>query len=304
MSRIAFPFLTLNQSAIQPEPWVLLEDGTESPISDAWLPEWDTARDIALRRMLTVDLDRAADLLAMRVDDGDLELVVRVGTGPGNMPRRMLATSRRPLSRMEPTIVVDELIQGRNLSQRLFVETLVILRRPSGTNTPLSPSRAGSRLWSDQLDLRLEGEEPRFPMEAVSFGDRFAGRPEAYAPWLLHWTPGNLHRDFGGSVRLYLNSDRADFTERLLEGDSATTQVVLADVMTQIISTSLRQNDFERVAGEADPCSIAGRASSWIRLAFPDQDMAAVRSMIDLRPSLFHAAVLAAADIATLDSEA
>lgn len=304
MSRIAFPFLSLDSSAIRPEPWVLLEDGVEGPISNGWLPDWDSARDITLRRMLTADLDRAAELLAMRVDDGDLELVIRIGTGPGNMPRRMLATSRRPLSRMEPTIVLDEIVQGRSLSQRLFVETLVILRRPGGTGTPLSPNRTGSRLWSDQLDLRLEGEEPRFPMEAVSFGNRFAGRPEAYAPWLLHWTPGNLHRDFGGSVRLYLNSDRADFTERLLEGDRATTQVVLADVMTQIISTSLRQGDFESVAAEADPCSIAGRASSWIRLAFPEQDTAAVRSMLDLRPSLFHAAILAAADIATLDSEA
>ena len=303
MSRIAFPFLTLDPSAIRPEPWVLLENGVEGAFSDAWLPDWDSARDITLRRMLTADLDRASELLAMRVGDGDLELVVRIGTGPGNMPRHMLATSRRSLSRTEPTIVLDEIVQGRSLSQRLFVETLVILRRPGRIVTPLSPNQAGSKLWSDQLDLRLEGEEPRFPMEAVSFGNRFAGRPEAYAPWLLHWTPGNLHRDFGGSVRLYLNSDRADFTARLRQGDRATTQVVLADIMTQIISASLRQGDFESFASEADPCSIAGRALSWIRLAFPDQDIPGVRSMLDLRPSLFHAAVLAAADIATLDSE-
>jgi len=303
MGRIAFPFLTLDQTTISPAPWVLLEDGVETPIADAWLPDWDLARDLRLRRLVTTDLDRAADQLSMAVDDGALELVVRIGTGIGNMPRRIIATSRLPLTRLEPTVVFDELVSGCSLSQRLLVDTLVLLRRPQD-GSPLSPGRVGSKLWSDQLDLRLEGEEPRFPIEAVSFLSRFAGRAEAYALWLLHWTPGNLHRDFGGSVRLYLNSDRADVTDRLLGGDRATTQVVLADVMTQIISASLRQSDFERIAVEADPCSIAGRAAHWIGLAFPDQDIAAVRSMIDLRPSTFHASILAAADIVSLDDSA
>lgn len=300
MGRIAFPFLTLDQTAISPEPWVLLDGGLETPIRDAWLPDWDAARDLRLRRLVTTDLDRAADLLSMPIDDGALELVTRIGTGIGNMPRRIIATSKLPLTRMEPTVVIDEVVPGHSLSQRLLVDTLVILRQPR-EGSPLSPDLAGSKLWLDQFDLRLEGEEPRFPMEAVSFLERFAGRPEAYAPWLLHWTPGNLHRDFGGSVRLYLNSDRADVTDRLLAGDRATTQVVLADVMTQIISVSLRQNDFERLAVEADPCSIAGRAAHWIGLAFPGQDIAAVRSMIDLRPSAFHAGILAAADIVSLE---
>lgn len=303
MGRIAFPFLTLDQTAISPEPWVLLDGGLETPIGDAWLPDWDAARDVRLRRLVTTDLDRAADLLSMPIDDGALELVTRTGTGIGNMPRRIIATSKLPLTRMEPTVVIDEMVPGHSLSQRLLVDTLVILRQPR-EGSPLSPGLAGSKLWSDQLDLRLEGEEPRFPMEAVSFLERFAGRPEAYAPWLLHWTPGNLHRDFGGSVRLYLNSDRADVTDRLLAGDRATTQVVLADVMTQIISVSLRLNDFERLAVEADPCSIAGRAAHWIGLAFPGQDIGAVRSMIDLRPSTFHAGILAAADIVSLEDGA
>lgn len=302
MGRIAFPFLTLDHTAVSPQPWSLLEDGVETPISDAWLPDWDAARDLRLRRLVTTDLDRAADLLSMQVDDGALELVIRIGTGTGNMPRRMLATSRQALSRLEPTVVVDKVVSGRDLSQRLFVESLVLLRQPRDPS-PLSPSRPGSKLWSDHLDLRLEGEEPRFPMEAISFIDRFAGRPEAYAPWLLHWTPGNLHRDFGGSVRLYLNSDRTDVTERLLAGDRATTQVVLADVMTQMISAAVRQIDFERVVAEADPCSIAGRAAFWIGLAFPGQDVAAIRSILDLRPSIFHAAILATADIVGLASD-
>lgn len=304
MSRIAFPFLVLDQGAIRPEPWMLLENGVEREVSNEWLSDWDAARDLTLRRLVSIELDRAAEQLSMRVNDNDLQLAVRVGTGSGNKPRQIMTTTKRPLRRSEPTFVVEEQIKGRELSQRLMLETLVILARPADDAAPLSPALLGSKLWSDRLDLRLEGEEPRFPMEAVSFTHCFAGRPEAYAPWLLHWTPGNLHRDFGGSVRLYLNSDREDITERLLAGDRATIQVVLADVMTQIISVSIRQSDFEQVAIEADPGSIAERAASWIRLAFPGYDLASIRSMLDLRPSLFHAAILAAADIASMESEA
>ena len=300
MGRIAFPFLTLDHAAIGAEPWKLFENGAETPIVEVWLPDWDSGRDLRLHRLVTTDLDRAADRLAMQIDDDALQIVVRIGTGIGNLPRRILRTSSLPLRRREPTVTIDELVSGGSLSHRLLVETLVVLRKPRA-GSALSPTRPGSKLWSDELDLLLEGEEPRFPMEAVSFADRFAGRPEAHAPWLLHWTPGNLHRDFGGSVRLYLNSDRADVTERLLARDRTTTQAVLADVMTQIISASLRQSDFERIAAEADPCSIAGRAAGWIRLAFPGQDLAAIRSMIDLRPSVFHAGVLAAADLAGLE---
>lgn len=112
MGRIAFPFLTLDQTAISPEPWVLLDGGLETPIGEAWLPDWDAARDLRLRRLVTTDLDRAADLLSMRLDDGALELVTRIGTGIGNMPRRIIATSKLPLTRMEPTVVIDEVVSG------------------------------------------------------------------------------------------------------------------------------------------------------------------------------------------------
>ncbi|WEO65091.1 hypothetical protein [Rhizobium rhizogenes] len=298
MSRIAFPFLTIGSDAISPGPWMLFEDNREVAVSDSWLASWDSARDVTLRRRIGVDLDIAAKQLRIVSAALRLALVVRTGTGAGNIPRTIVTRSRHDIKPGAEVILLEERVAGHKLSQRLFVETLMLLASPVSDAHALAPSRSGSKVWSDELDLRLEGEEPRFPMEALSFSNRFAGRPEAYAPWYLHWSPGNLHRDFGGSVRLFLNNDRPDLTERLLAGDRATLQVVLADVMIQIISTSVRQTDFEQVAAESDSSSIAGRVTFWIRLAFPGQDISTIRSMIDLRPSFFHAAVLAAADVA------
>lgn len=302
MSRIAFPFLTLGTDAVHAGPWVLVENDREVVIEDPWIADWDSGRDVTLRRRIAVDLDIAASQLRIDIAQLALVLLVRVGTGAGNMPRTIVTATRREIRAGE--ILLEERVAGHSLSQRLLAETMILLGHPGSGAHTLSPSRPASKLWSDRIDLRLEGEEPRFPMESLSFSHRFAGRPEAYAPWYLHWAPSNLHRDFGGAVRLFLNSDRPDFTERLLAGDRATLQVVLADVMTQIIATSLRQSDFEQAVAESDSNSIAGRVEFWIRLAFPGQDIQTIRSMLDLRPSSFHAAVLAAADVATEEARA
>lgn len=302
MSRVAFPFLTLDGRTVQAEPWLLVEDDVEQPIEAEWLAAWDRARSLTLRRLVSIDFAAAATQLDMDVTDGSLALAVRLGTGAGTMPRSILTTLRRDLACDDATFIIEQHVAGQDLSQRLLIETSIVLNEPSPKRGALSPARSGVRLWSDRLDLRLEGEEPRFPMEAVSFAQRFAGRLEAFAPWFLHWTPGNFHRDFGGSVRLFLNSDRDDLTERLLSGDRATLQVVLADVMTQVVSAVLRAPDIDELVAESDPASIAGRALAWMQLAFPGKDWQAIKSMMDLRPSTFHAALLAAADIASLEN--
>lgn len=299
MSRVAFPFFTLGSDAVRVDEWVLVDEGREVVIDNPWITDWDSARDVTIRRRLSIDFDIAGSQLQVDVRDLALLLVVRIGTGAGNMPRAISTVVRRQIRQGDGEILIDERVSGRTLSHRLLAETLILLAEPAADSHSLSPVRPASKIWFDRLDLRLEGEEPRFPMEALSFSNRFAGRPEAHAPWYLHWFPGNLHRDFGGSVRLFLNSDRPDFTERLLAGDRATLQVVLGDVMTQIISTSLRQPDFEQATADSDASSIAGRVGFWIRIAFPGQDVRSVRSILDLRPSTFHAAILAAADVVT-----
>jgi hypothetical protein len=133
-------------------------------------------------------------------------------------------------------------------------------------------------------------------MEIVSFDERFGGRPEASAPWLLHWLPGELHRDFGGAVRLYLNHDRPDFVERFVSADALTLQTTLGGVVSQIVSSVLLQEDLEDVLGDAEPSSVAGHVKTWLELAFPSLGIAGIRGMHDTAPGKFHAAILAMAD--------
>jgi hypothetical protein len=294
MKHIAYPFLTID-SQIEASPWTSVEpDGSVIALGDH-LTGWDYARNLRLRRSVILVDDAIGSSLALDADEVDLDLVVRFGTGAGTLPRRLLPLFRSPIRSGEP-VLVNIAVEGRNLSQRLFLETTVVLRSVARATSRLAPSLAAAKLWRDTIDTALEGQTPRFPMELVSFAERFAGRPEVGAPWYLHWLPGELHRDFGGSVRLFLNHDRQDFIERFVGADPLTLQVTLADVITQILDHAVRQQELEELLDGAEPASIAGHIATWLELAFPGQPVASLRSMAEYTPGKFHAAILSMAD--------
>jgi hypothetical protein len=216
------------------------------------------------------------------------------------MSRRSRTLSAQALQPGLP-LILDHRIPGAELSRRLRLETTVILRGHGGTSSRLAPKMPGSILWRDHVDVALEGEAPRFPMEIISFGERFLDRSERGAPWLLHWLPGHLHRDFGGSVRLFLNHDRPDFIERFVAADPLTLQMTLAGVISQILGHAIRLDDLGEIIEDADPTSVAGHIAIWLQLAFPGLDLAGVRSLHEMAPGRFQAAILAMADPRILD---
>jgi hypothetical protein len=299
MSQIAFPFLTIVDTALVTTEWAV-SDGSEQVLDarKGWIEDWDYARDLVLERELSVDFDLAASQLQLPTEDLELELVLRIATGAGNLPRRVLIVQRHVLTRHSTDLALRVVVMGRRLSHRLRAECLLLLRSEHADAGPLAPILPGARLWSNVLDLRLEGEEPRFPMEFLDFGLRFAGRPEAHAPWYLHWIPGNPDRDFGGAVRLFVNSRRVDVAQRLLTGDRPTIQAVLADVMVQVIGNYLDQVEVDLLPPEAPEGSIAAQVDHWLTLAFPGQHVAQIRAMREQRPGSYHAALVAAADVA------
>lgn len=279
----------------------MVEGEREIDLGSEWLADWDLARDIIIRRRVQVDFDLAAVQLQLPADEIELSLLLRIGTGAGRMPRRINDRTVQVMDRENSDVLIEEAVRGSALSHRLIADTHLLLSVLPPTLGTLSPRTAGARLWTDRLDIRLEGEEPRFPMEIMSFGDRFAGRLDAHALWYLHWVPGNLDRDFGGAVRLFVNSDRPDFADRFIMGDRATLQVVLADTMLQLVGAALSHDDLDAIIDDAEEGSIASQVGFWMRLAFPGQKSAQVRSLLASHPARFHAALVAAADVAPED---
>lgn len=295
MKHVAFPFFTLAQSDPEVSEWGLLAgDGSVEPL-ERLIPSWDYARDLRVQRTFHLSPELVSSRLGLDPASCSFELLVRLGTGSGTLPRRLVQLFRAELRPGVP-LLVDEAVAGDQLSDRLFLECSIVARRTGDAGSRLAPALPAAIVWRDTLDVSLEGQAPRFPMEIVSFAERFGGRPEAGSPWLLHWLPGELHRDFGGAVRLYLNHDQPNFVDRFVDADPLTLQTTLGGVISQIVASVIVQEDLEDVLTDAEPSSVAGHVKTWLDLAFPSLGITGIRGLLEAAPGRFHAAILAMAN--------
>ncbi|MDI6623100.1 MAG: hypothetical protein QME55_00080 [Brevundimonas sp.] len=286
--RTAAPFNRLH-AAVATRPWMItVGAGPPAPLGEI-TPDWDYASAVSLERVILLDHQQAADELGLGEDPFDLEVLIEVGTGPGDLPRELVLQTRLPLEAGEPCTISLSVDPSR-LSAQLTLRTSVLLVSTSDPADPLAPRRAASRLWEERCATRIEGDDPRFPMEVVSFSTVFAGRPHEAAPWLLSWSPASPGRDFHGAARLYLNADEEDFVERVQEEDELTLQAMMGDVVSQMCETALRagwDEDFD----SAEPASVAGRVAHWLGQAF--SDVTAAKAALENRPGEFRSAILA-----------
>ena len=295
--RVAFPFLTLSDAAVTADPWSLSLDGESWQAAGDFLQNWDYASEIRIRRALLIHPDIAANDLEVTAEDLQLALGVRVGTGPGRLARSIVA---RDCRKLEPGSWREEfeiVVPGDHLSLVLDVQTHILLAVPPRGFGSLSPQRSASRLWSDTLRVRLEGEEPRFPMEVADLRALLGDGPAAAAPWFLHWSPRDWNRDFHGAARLYLNRDQPDFITRIEEQDGPTLQALLADVMGQICERLVSDPEADDLMSGAEPGSLGAQASVWLGTIWPDKDADFIRSVLEQRPGRFRAAFLELAEL-------
>lgn len=295
-SRVAFPFLTLSDNAVDAGSWMLrLNDNEQVPAGD-YLPDWDYASRISLQRTVSVKKELAAAELAIPGSNLALSLCIRAGTGVGRLPRSFISQQEHPFGDGTDTIVIDLEIPGNELSSVLDLRTEIVLANSPSDPGPLSPSKPYERVWSETHRVRLEGEEPRFPIEVADFGNLLSGSIAVSAPWYVHWSPGDWSRDFHGSMRLYLNKNHSSFIERVTEGDPETLRAIMADVMGQVCERFLELDDCETLAQGFEEGSLGSQAVSWISSAWPERDLGFVKSQMKSRPGTFRAAIHALAE--------
>ncbi|TIN79775.1 hypothetical protein [Mesorhizobium sp.] len=295
--RIAFPFLTLSDSAVTATSWEVSLDGSDWTDMGEHLPNWDPSSTLRLRRTIRVVPEVAARDLSLLQDHLQLAVGVRFGTGQGRLPRMILDRYRTVLEQGRWEWQTEFELPGRNLSVVLDLLSEVTLAVPPISSMPLSPKSAGDRLWSDSTRVRLEGEEPRFPIETADFGALLGDTMGSSAPWHLHWSPWDWRRDFHGAVRLYLNERALEFLERIENQDGPTLQVLLADIMSQICERFILDPEASEMMERAEPGSLGAQAGTWLRKAWPDRDAAFIRSVLESRPGLFRSAILALSEL-------
>lgn len=295
-SRIAFPFLTLGDHAVRAGPWLLqLNEGDRLPAGD-YLKDWDCASQVSMQRTITIDRDLASADLNIEKGHLRLALCVRVGTGAGRLPRSIILQQRVAFEDGADTLAVEFDIPGVGLSSVLDLMTEIILDERPEEAGALAPTRPCERVWHESHRVRLEGEEPRFPIEVADLGSLLADGVAVSAPWYVHWSPRDWSRDFHGSIRLYLNKNQPAFIERVQGGDRETLRAIMADVMGQVVEHFLSLDDCEDLAVGFEPGSLGSQAVSWINLAWPARDLAFVKALFKSRPGTFRAAMHALAE--------
>lgn len=299
----ALPFLSLPDEAVTLERWMIGQTGGLLLPLKPILDEWDYAADIELRGYISIDMSAGAEMLAIPREELELAVVLKIGTGRGRFPRIVERVRSRIVDMTtDQPIELHAVVPGNTLSGRLFARVDVLLAKPAKNASVLSPFRIGSRLWSNEFSVELEdGGDNRFPLEVVSFTETFPSHGYVNAPWYLSWRPGGLAADFGGSIRLYVNSDHAGLAERVVDGDTLTLQTILGDVMVQMIGAAL---DAEDLAEQLDGCeegSVGAQIAGWLDLAFHGRGLSEVRNMRRSLPGDFHANIHAAAELGDLE---
>ena len=296
--RVAYPFNTLTDAAVGFAGWMIGDvDQPLAPAADI-LDDWDYDRDLEVSVSLEFDFEEVARCLDVRAEDVVLTVILKAGTGTGSLPRRVDRLCSARVSRRQPHAALSAKIPSQRLSGRLRLEVGIVLGHVANDVGFLSPTIIGSRLWSDRLDILIEGGgSARFPVELVSFADVFQGQGHESAPWYLHWRAGSLQADFAGSVRLYVNADIEELKARFIEGDPLTLQAIMGDVMTQMVSAAVCIEDCEDALEECEVGSTGRQIRNWIDMAFPDQPVSTIRGSMESTPGVFRAALLAAARI-------
>lgn len=298
MTNIALPFLTLSDKVIRRSEFLIGEAGKPlNPIGDS-LPCWDYAQDVEVFVSLSVDMDKASGELAIPPAELHMTAILHVGTGSGTVARHGWEICRKNIIASEPEANLEAVIPGHLLSGRLDLTLSLVLAHEPTIAARLSPKIPGARLWQCRCEVLLEdGDDARFPVEMVSFSKTFAGRPHSGAPWYVDWRPGSLEADFGGSVRVYVNSDHQMLKQRFVDGDPHTLQAILADVMIQIVGTVVQQEGCESLLDQCGDGSVGQQVRYWIDSAFPGQPMASIAKLMTDRPNEFHASLLALAAV-------
>jgi len=294
--RIAFPYLTLSEASTTVSCWQVSLNGGPSVPAEDYLPHWDAASTITAYRHIRVDMPLAMTELA--ADNGDLGMAVRVqiGTGAGRLPQQLVKVDSQDLTASNGNIHVAIEIPGEYLSTILDLFTEIIVTSGPSNASLITPSSPGDRLWQDRLRIRIEGVEPRFPIEVTDFQCLLGHIPAAESPWYLHWSPQDWSRDFHGAIRLFLNRNSEQLIERVEQQDGPTLQALLADIMSQVCERFVADHDDQGAIDAYESGTLGAQATAWLQQSWPGRDFGFTRSLLQNRPGEFRSAFLALAE--------
>ncbi|RAG83790.1 hypothetical protein DN069_20335 [Streptacidiphilus pinicola] len=265
------------------------------------LPDWDYTTDIAMSRVVQVDLAELREDCGLPADAG-LRLSVRYWPST-SLIKHAAFREILPMRGDKVACEIQVVAEGLDLGGELTIETLLELASDLPYSDPFVATRAGSILWSDQARMHLEGSAGLLPVAPVSF--REAGLPPG-AAWYVSMDGGDWQQAAMGSLLVLLNEDNPEI-RRALEAEKKDAPgdlwgLLEVDIVCDLIGRALDDEAFldEPAASHEDNgqgITMAGLVRALIRtyLARPGEGVdQAIKRLHDERrrdPSRFRADV-------------
>ncbi|MFF9173754.1 hypothetical protein [Streptomyces sp. NPDC014793] len=284
MTRHVLPYRVPSDDVVVPDPWRLVVEDGEVALPEA-LPDWDYQMNLRMRRTIHVDVDRARSQSGLPADAALLISAVWTSTG-SNLSGP--AQHVRLTGAGTVTAELDVLLPGADLGGLLLLDTALVLAARRNDARASSPRRAGSVLWSDRAELRLQGDAPQFPMAVIDFSR--TSFPDD-AAWHLQISGGMEHATMG-SLLLLVN-ERSTVTATAFQNaarprpvDRVVLSAVYGDAARILLEHALGHDEFAEEADFPDG-SLGATLLSLFDQLFPGQSIADVRLRQRQSPALF-----------------
>ncbi|MFF3915024.1 hypothetical protein ACFYZB_16275 [Streptomyces sp. NPDC001852] len=294
MTRRVLPYRVPSEDVVNADSWQLVVEDGEVALPEA-LPDWDYHMDLRVRRNVRIDVDQARRQSGLPEDASLLISAVWTATGSNlSGPAQHL----RLTGTGTVTTEFDVLLRGSDLGGLLLLDTALVLADRRSDARPSSPRRAGSVLWSDRAELRLQGDAPQFPMAVIDFAR--TSFPDD-AAWHLQISGGMEHATMG--ALLLLVNERNAVTATAFQNaarprpiDRIVLSAVYADAARIMIEHALADDDFAENADFTDG-SLGTTLLSLFDQLFPGQSINDVRLRQRQSPALFASDLQAAVRI-------
>lgn len=289
------PFQRPRRDAIVAEEWRQWEH-SELRCLPRRLPDWDYNSNLQLHRSIAVDLESIRRDCSLNVTT-PLRLTAAYW---------VLGTALRGTIAMVDvgngdSVEVAELggaIPGTELCGTVLLETHLVLaanEQPLG----LRPTRAGSILWSDSVEVVLEGDSARFPVAIVPFSE-ILGVPDR-AAWYVSWNPLDLTEPLMGSVQLLVNANHPQVVSAVGAGPGTRSEAIIStiyfEVARSLVRGALQDTEFREDAGSYAAGTVGDAVAKLVHRLFPAETVLSVATLADEQPDYFESVLQAKLDL-------
>lgn len=278
--RAVFPYRRAADS-VRVDAWLLVDDAgvREAP---PYLDAWDYNTELHLRRATEIDAP-ALRREACLPEAARLELVVTAFSTLTWLRHRVFSA----VIEGSGGTTIELSLGGSDLGGSLRLHTGVLLAEPLPAQT-FTAQFAGSMLWDDHFEIRLQGDAPLFPISVVNFDA--AGFPTG-AGWHLE-IGSDLDLPLHASLRLYINRGQPTVVGAFSRAaapnaeDVPVLRAVYADVARVMVEHALTQEGL-RNGGEWESDSLGFALGRLLERYFPGADLGAILDQRIEHPSAF-----------------